>query len=87
MDVRHLSDVHLRDKPSGNPSHAQARRDRKAVANGKGKQSPVDLRSGRELCIKYNKGHCNYTNCKFAHVCSWCLESHPASEHTQGNGQ
>ena len=86
-DVRHLSDVHLRDKPSGNQSHAQARRDRKAVTGGKGKQSQVDPKSGKELCIKYNKGSCNYSNCKFAHVCSRCLEGHPASEHQQGNGQ
>ena len=86
-DVRHLSDVHLRDRSPNSQSHAQARRDKKGVTNGKGKQSQVDPKSGRELCIKYNKGHCNYANCKYAHVCSRCLESHPASEHTPGNGQ
>ena len=86
-DVRHLSDVHLRDKPSGNQSHTQGRRDRKAVTGSKGKQSQVDPKSGKELCIKYNKGSCNYSNCKFAHVCSRCLQGQPASEHQQGNAQ
>ena len=86
-DVRHLSDVHLREKPGGNSSGGQSRRDKRAGTGARGKQSPIDPKSGRELCIKYNKGNCNYANCKFAHVCSRCMEGHPASEHPQGNGQ
>ena len=85
VDVRHLSDIHLREKVQA-PSQGQARRDRQNRGANKARANPVDPKSGKELCINFNRGQCNYQNCRYAHICSQCFESHAASTHNnQGN--
>ena len=83
VDVRHLSDIHLREKVAG-LSQGQSRRDRQN--KGKAKNNAVDPKSGKELCLNFNRGQCLYNNCKFVHVCSQCFEKHTATSHDrQGN--
>ena len=85
VDVRHLSDIHLREKVQG-LSQGQARRDRQNRNSGKPRNNAVDPNSGKELCLNFNRGQCLYQNCKYAHVCSQCFEGHAATTHgNQGN--
>ena len=84
VDIRHLSDIHLREKPS-QESHAQTRKTRANVAS-RVRGGPTDPKSGAEICRNFNRGACNYNNCKFAHTCTKCFEAHPASSHDSGNG-
>ena len=83
IDVRHLSDIHLRDKSTNSP---QAGRWRNGRAGAKHKGNPTD-KAGKEVCLSFNKGNCTFHSCKFAHSCSKCGEDHPASSHEAGNGQ
>ena len=69
VDVRHISDIHLREKVAAN-TVAGSRRDRQARGNGRGKQGPVDPKSGKDICLNFNRGQCLYQNCRYIHVCS-----------------
>ena len=83
VDVRHLSDVHLREKVY-TPSQGQTRRDRQAKATG-GRQraNATDPKTGQEICLNFNRGQCYHKDCKFVHICTQCFESHAASTHSQ----
>ena len=49
----------------------------------KGKQPATDDR-GKQICLRFNKGHCYMTYCKYSHVCLLCKGDHPRHQHQQG---
>lgn len=44
------------------------------------KAQPTDDH-GRTICLRYNRGSCFMTYCKFSHVCLLCKGDHPKSMH------
>jgi hypothetical protein len=40
-----------------------------------------DPSTGKELCLKYNKGTCTSPSCRYAHLCMICLAPHPEVKH------
>lgn len=80
VDVKHLSDVHLFEKRPVPPPLPKVKTNAGGIRN-------IDPRSSREICIKFNRGQCNFHHCKFSHVCSICYEDHTALTHDgQKNG-
>lgn len=58
---------------------------RRADSTGSGQQKVV------ELCSRFNKfsgNVCTFNDCRFAHICSWCMVApHPASRYPGGRAQ
>ena len=42
-------------------------------------QTPTQVPTQAGVCFSYNRGRCNATNCRYAHVCSICKGKHPKS--------
>lgn len=76
LDDTYLMQLHLRNRqPYPERQGAQAQKSTAKTFGGKNKFDP---RTGLPICEKFNgKNGCNFTNCKYAHVCMSCY----ASEH------
>ena len=74
-DVSSLSATHLIPLPAS----ATAKKSTKS-SNRK-----TDPKSGKEICLNFNRGACSATACRYAHVCTSCNGDHPATTHSDPN--
>ena len=78
-DMPHFHKVHLREKKeaAGSGRHYNSSR----------YGNPRDKIRAQEPCRLYNVDRCNFSNCKFQHVCSvqGCGQAHPQTQHPKNH--
>ena len=71
-ECSYLMTLLLRPLPSPSSTTANSKYDRRP------RKDPA---SGKEVCIRFNKGTCTSTACRFAHMCMICLGPHQELNH------